>query len=94
MSFVSRQLVQNIALCSRGTGRDGGPVHSVHLLCAGESSSGRIIVVINHTLDILHPVIIILDMSCSTGVVDVTLTLSWTMLTGELEFISACVCLQ
>ena len=74
LCLLPRQLVKNFPLTGGGAPPYGLPVH-LHLPGAPQSRLGGVVVVVDHTADIVHQVLSPRYVSHGTGVVDVPLAL-------------------
>ena len=103
MSFVSRQFMKKVSFTTLGTFRNGFKVN-IHFPGATRIFSSsliskifpsspkcisrRVIVILNHTFDVVKSVLIVGDVLGSAAMINISLTLSGTMLTPELELVS------
>ena len=84
LCLLSRQLVKFFSLSGGGTPPYCLPVH-LHLPGAPQGGSGWVVVVVDHTADVVHQVLGVGYLGGGTGVVDVPLTLSGPEVTVEPE---------
>lgn len=88
--FLPGQLVQPGPLGGGGAPLYRPPVH-LHLPAAPEGGSGRLVVVVDHTADVVQPLLSALYQGRGTGVVDVPLALLRPEVTVEPELVPRAV---
>ena len=72
---VPRQFMKVQTVTARGASPDLLPVH-LHLPAAPQRRPGRVVVVVDHTANVVHQLVAVRYLGCSAGVVDVALALS------------------